>query len=275
MSSSEISDSEKKARLRLVFQEIEDKNPEIFRAYNMRQRKKSKKERNEKIHKTVVVEGNRDAPYDLEKILKELGECNTTTNTAENSKRKAKKERKRNQLKEQDIVGGNDTIKQEITHEIQPQIIREDADFLLKDFEEGLRSSFASPISTVEGFEDCTRKQGRDTKGKKAKKERKRNQLEEEKNVANVTDKKSEETTQELQSQLTRANEENAKMKGQLDDLRKFYMTMCRDFNIDLENTEETNPTTEKHRQKYDIEKSQLKTEQSKADSVHSGNQNK
>ena len=93
MSSSEISDSETKARLRLVFQEIEDKNPEIFRAYNMRQRKKSKKERNEKIHKTVVVEGNRDAPYDLEKILKELGECNTTTNTAEHSKRKAKKER--------------------------------------------------------------------------------------------------------------------------------------------------------------------------------------
>ena len=240
----------------------------------MYNRRKSKKERTEKKHKTVVMEGNREAPYDLEKILEELGECNTTSTTKENSKRKAKKERKRNQLNEQDIVGGNDTVKQETTHEIQPQIIRIDADFP-KYFEEGFPSSFASPITTVEGFEDCTRKQGRDTKGKKAKKERKRNQLEEEKNVANVTVKKSEETTQELQSQLTRANEENAKMKGQLDDVIKFYMTMCRDFNIDLENTEETNPTTEKHRQKYDIEKSQLKPEQSKVDSVHSGNQNK
>ena len=51
----------------------------------MYNRRKSKKERTEKKHKTVVVEGNREAPYDLEKILEELGECNTTSTTKENS----------------------------------------------------------------------------------------------------------------------------------------------------------------------------------------------
>ena len=220
----------------------------------MYNRRKSKKERTEKKHKTVVVEGNREAPYDLEKILEELGECNTTSTTKENAKRKAKKERKRNQPNEQDIVG-NDTVKQETTHKIQPQIIRIDAD-IPKNFKEGFGSSFASPISTVEGFEDCTRssKQGRDTKGKKAKKERKRNQLKDEEIVANLTAKESKESTQELQSQLTRAKEENAMMKGQLDAVRKILENLRPIF------------------EKKNIGKNM---EQIKDDSAHSGNQNK
>ena len=40
----------------------------------MRQRKDANKERTEKKVKTVSTTGDREAPYDLEKVLKELGE---------------------------------------------------------------------------------------------------------------------------------------------------------------------------------------------------------
>ena len=40
----------------------------------MRQRKDANKEKNKKKVKTVSTTGDREAPYDLEKVLKELGE---------------------------------------------------------------------------------------------------------------------------------------------------------------------------------------------------------
>ena len=55
----------------------------------MRQRIKAMKERTEKKAKTMVVEGDREAPYDMEKVLEELGVG--TTNPKENPKKKGKK----------------------------------------------------------------------------------------------------------------------------------------------------------------------------------------
>ena len=57
-----------------------------------RKRKDAAKERAEKKVKNVSTNGDREAPYDLEKVLKALGECSTTakSNTTENSKKKGK-----------------------------------------------------------------------------------------------------------------------------------------------------------------------------------------
>lgn len=83
----------------------------------MRQRKKAMKERAEKKAKTVVVEGDRAVPYDVEKVLEELGEFSSTrTYSTENPTKKgknaAKKERKRNQRKEKEEIVANDTVKE-------------------------------------------------------------------------------------------------------------------------------------------------------------------
>ena len=40
----------------------------------MKQRKEARKERAEKKVKTVIVDGDRETPYDFEKVLLELGE---------------------------------------------------------------------------------------------------------------------------------------------------------------------------------------------------------
>merc|ERR1711981_36501 len=53
----------------------------------MRQRKDANKEKNEKKVKTVSTTGDREAPYDLEKVLKELGE---SSDTGKNSGKKSK-----------------------------------------------------------------------------------------------------------------------------------------------------------------------------------------
>ena len=43
----------------------------------MKQRKEARKERAEKKVKTVIVDGDRETPYDFEKVLLELGEADS------------------------------------------------------------------------------------------------------------------------------------------------------------------------------------------------------
>ena len=45
----------------------------------MKQRKEARKERAEKKVKTVIVDGDRETPYDFEKVLQELGEVSQNT----------------------------------------------------------------------------------------------------------------------------------------------------------------------------------------------------
>ena len=49
-------------------------NPEKDKLTKMKQRKEARKERAEKKVKTVIVDGDRETPYDFEKVLLELGE---------------------------------------------------------------------------------------------------------------------------------------------------------------------------------------------------------
>ena len=154
-----------------------------------RKRKDAAKERAEKKVKNVSTNGDREAPYDLEKVLKALGECSTTakSNTTENSKKKgkkAKKARKQNQLKRQEIVG-SDTIKQETTLKIQPQIScanEENAKLSGNSLARNLEVIEMTNLNSTEKLiqEYGISKEGRDTIREKAKKERKRNQQEEE-----------------------------------------------------------------------------------------------
>ena len=68
--------------------------------------KQAVKERAEKKAKSVVVAGNRKDPYDLEKVLEELGELDSgTTKTKANSKKKGKKAKKK--LKQNNKVEPN------------------------------------------------------------------------------------------------------------------------------------------------------------------------
>merc|ERR1711953_6101 len=78
-------------------------NPEKDKLTKMKQRKEARKERAEKKVKTVIVDGDRETPYDFEKVLLELGEAdsnkkanNSSSNNNSGAKgKKAKVERKR------------------------------------------------------------------------------------------------------------------------------------------------------------------------------------
>merc|ERR1712150_90615 len=62
----------------------------------MKQRKKARKERVEKKVKTVIVDDDRETPYDIEKVLLELGESDSNKKANSGGKGKnAKVERKR------------------------------------------------------------------------------------------------------------------------------------------------------------------------------------
>ena len=70
----------------------------------MRQHKKAVKECAEKKAKTVVVAGNREDPYDLEKVLLELGELDSGTTKAKAISKKKGKKAKKNLKQNNEVV---------------------------------------------------------------------------------------------------------------------------------------------------------------------------
>ena len=61
----------------------------------MKQRKEARKERAEKKVKTVIVDDDQETPYDIEKVLLELGEADSSKKTNSGGKgKKAKVEQK-------------------------------------------------------------------------------------------------------------------------------------------------------------------------------------
>ena len=94
----------RKSRLLATFKitELED----LDDSEKISELKQAVKERAEKKAKSVVVAGNRKDPYDLEKVLEELGELDSgTTKTKANSKKKGKKAKKK--LKQNNKVEPN------------------------------------------------------------------------------------------------------------------------------------------------------------------------
>ena len=70
----------------------------------MRQHKKAVKECAEKKAKTVVVAGNREDPYDLEKVLLELGELDSGTTKAKAISKKKGRKAKKNLKQNNEVV---------------------------------------------------------------------------------------------------------------------------------------------------------------------------
>ena len=66
--------------------------------------KKAVNERAEKKAKTVVVAGNREDPYDLEKVLLELGELDSGTTKAKAISKKKGKKAKKNLKQNNEVV---------------------------------------------------------------------------------------------------------------------------------------------------------------------------
>ena len=72
-----------------------------------RKRKDAARERSEKKFKTVSTTGDREAPYDLEKVLKALGEVKNKRKKAKTGKKKSQK----NKREEDTTVATSEKIK--------------------------------------------------------------------------------------------------------------------------------------------------------------------
>ena len=73
-------------------EDIERLKQELF--VKARKRKDAARERSEKKFKTVSTTGDREAPYDLEKVLKALGEVKNKRKKAKTGKKKSRRNKK-------------------------------------------------------------------------------------------------------------------------------------------------------------------------------------